>query len=104
MVEEFENRRSPTEVLNGTAGTGVAALVATVRGTTDGAMPVAVPESGLKVTWTVQDCPGAMGEVQVLVCEKCMVSERVMPLIVRGSWPVEETVKVEFTVLPMRTG
>ena len=67
------------------AVTGVAALLATVRVTADGAMPVAVPESGLKVTWTVQDCPGAMGEVHVLVCEKCVVSEMVMPLIVRDA-------------------
>jgi hypothetical protein len=91
-------------VLNGTVGTGVAALLATVRVTADGARPVEVPESGLKVTWTVQDCPGDRGELQVLVCEKCVVSERVMPLIVRGSCPEEETVKVELAVLPMRTG
>jgi hypothetical protein len=82
----------------------VAALLATVMVAVAGAMPVGVAESGLKVTWTVQDCPGAKGEVQVLVCEKCVVSERVMPLIVSGSWPVEETEKVEFMALPIRTG
>jgi hypothetical protein len=59
VEEEFENLRSPAEVLNSTAGIGVAALLATGRVTGDGAMPVGVAESGLKVTWTVHDCPGA---------------------------------------------
>ncbi len=70
-----------------------------------GETPRRVVASDLKVRLIVQVCPGAMGEgVQVLVCEKLVVSESVTLVTVRGSWPEEETVRVEVAVPPRSIG
>lgn len=103
-VDGERKLRSPVEETSLVGNDAAAALLTTWSVPARGLIPTSEEVSDLKVTLTVQVWPGATAEVQVLVCEKWTVSERVMPVTVSGIWPVEVMVKTVVALSPIRIG